>query len=50
MFLGYLRTVGFYEKIQDKSNGGGIKLPHLQNWISIPNFPKELQEEIAKEY
>ena len=50
MFLGYLRTVGFYEKIQDKSNGGGIKLPHLQNWISIPNFPEELQKEIAKEY
>jgi len=50
MFLGYLRTVGFYEKIQDKSNGGGIKLPHLQNWISIPNFPKELQKEIAKKY
>jgi len=50
MFLGYLRAVGFYEKIQDKSNGGGIKLPHLQNWISIPEFPKELQQKIANEY
>jgi hypothetical protein len=50
MFLGYLRTVDYYDKIQDKSNGGGIKLPHLQNWISIPNFPNELQEKIAIEY
>ncbi len=50
MFLGYLRSVGYYEKIQDKSNGGGIKLPHLENWIKIPEFPDELQKEIASKY
>lgn len=50
MFLGYLRKVGFYEKIQDKSNGGGIKVPHLQNWIKIPKFPKLLQKNIAMLY
>lgn len=50
MFLGYLRGAGYYEKIQDKSNGGGIKLPHLENWIKIPEFPEELQKEIAIKY
>lgn len=50
MFLGYLRTVGFYEKIQDKSNGGGIKAPHLQNWIKIPKFPDSIQKDIAVKY
>ena len=50
MFLGYLRTVGYYEKIQDKSNGGGIKLPHLENWIKIPEFPECLKKEIAAKY
>ncbi|MDN5127143.1 hypothetical protein PJV90_02225 [Aliarcobacter butzleri] len=50
MFLGYLRTVGFYEKIQDKSNGGGIKAPHLQNWIKIPKFPESIQKDIAIKY
>lgn len=50
MFLGYLRTVDFYEKIQDKSNGGGIKAPHLQNWIKIPKFPDSIQKDIAIKY
>lgn len=50
MFLGYLRGAGYYEKIQDKSNGGGIKLPHLENWIKIPEFPEELQKEISIKY
>ncbi|MGA1932383.1 restriction endonuclease subunit S [Arcobacter sp. YIC-464] len=50
MFLGYLRTVGYYEKIQDKSNGGGIKAPHLENWIKIPEFPDTLQCIISKKY
>ena len=50
MFLGYLKTVGYYEKIKDKSNGGGIKLSHLENWIKIPDFPKELKKEIAFNY
>lgn len=50
MFLGYLRTAGYYDKIQDKSNGGGIKLPHLENWIKIPNFPESLKRIIADLY
>ena len=48
MFLGYLKTVGIYEKIKDKSNGGGIKLSHLENWIKIPDFPKELKNPLVK--
>lgn len=50
MFLGWLYKKGFYEKIKDKANGGGIKYNHLERYLKIPNFPESKQEEIAKEY
>jgi len=50
MFLGFLYTKKYYEKIKDKANGGGIKLNHLQKYLIIPNFPDSKQQKIAKEY
>lgn len=50
MFLGYLYGKGFYEKIKDKANGGGIKLNHLQRYLQIPNFSESKQQEITKLY
>ena len=50
MFLGWLYKKGFYEKIKDKANGGGIKYNHLERYLKIPNFPEAKQREIAKEY
>ena len=50
MFLGWLYEKGFYEKIKDKANGGGIKYNHLERYLKIPNFPESKQKEIANEY
>jgi|GEM_PF-754731 len=50
MFLGWLYKKGFYEKVKDKANGGGIKYNHLERYLKIPNFPESKQKEVAKEY
>ena len=50
MFLGWLYNKGFYEKIKDKANGGGIKFNHLENYFFIPSFPVSKQHEIVREY
>jgi len=50
MFLGWLYKKGFYEKIKDKANGGGIKYNHLEKYLKIPNFTEAKQKEVAKEY
>jgi len=50
LFLSYLKNIGYLEKIKDKSNGGGLKKRHLDNYIKYPNFSDEKQKEISIEY
>lgn len=49
-FLGYLSKTSYFERIKDISNGGMITNEHLKHWIKIPEFPDELQKEIAVKY
>ena len=49
-FLQWLRNQNYFEYIKDKANGGGIKEPHLDNYISIPKFNRSLQKTISTLY
>lgn len=50
LFLSYLKNIGYLDKIKDKSNGGGLKGEHLDKWIKIPIFEKDIQILLAKNY
>jgi hypothetical protein len=50
VFLSFLKNKKYLEKIKDKSNGGGLKATHLEKWITIPNFPNNIQQRIAGHY
>lgn len=48
--ISYFKRYNYFESIKDASNGGFIVIPHIKNFINIPNFKEEKQKEISKEY